>query len=200
MLASRGGHVECIKVLADHKADMNMSDVHQWRACHYAAHMGHPAALRLVAAKGCDVENGAFLKEGGSLLHLALRGDVEDHAMLAIVEECCRLGTSLKLRDEHGFLVRNLAQRPIKLGRTVPEAVIECLVRYEKGLGEVTGVPMDTSAWDGKAGAMLGMARKSLAVKREIKEHEMVDDFDVEEAINSREAGDGGGGAGVGVT
>ena len=51
MLASRNGNVDAIKVLIDHKADLNAKEkLRGTTALMWAAEQSHPAAVKLLAA------------------------------------------------------------------------------------------------------------------------------------------------------
>mmetsp|Transcript_16492 Transcript_16492/g.35874 ORF Transcript_16492/g.35874 Transcript_16492/m.35874 type:complete len:253 (+) Transcript_16492:321-1079(+) len=55
MEAAKNGHANCIKILAKHKADLNVQNKNTWTAALYAATNGHAEALYALHEVGADL-------------------------------------------------------------------------------------------------------------------------------------------------
>ena len=72
MLAARNGRVDAIKVLLDHKADVNAKDkLRGTTALMWAAEQGHPEAVKLLIAGGADVAEASGFDTKGGRAYLA---------------------------------------------------------------------------------------------------------------------------------
>lgn len=55
MLAARSGHVECVRALVQHGAEINASDAYQYTPLHWAASWGREACVRELLDAGAEV-------------------------------------------------------------------------------------------------------------------------------------------------
>ncbi|CAF1132327.1 unnamed protein product [Didymodactylos carnosus] len=96
ILAARLGHIECVKVLVDTKANVNAEDVDGWTALLNATKEGYIDIVRLLVENNADIEHsdcGGFT----SLMWAAYQGHT------AIVEYLITSGSVLNVVDEHGI-------------------------------------------------------------------------------------------------
>ena len=73
-LAARGGHIDLLKFLIEHGAQLNL-ETHNlgWTALHSAADMGHEAVVQLLLENWADI--GLRTKDGSTAFELAVRRD-----------------------------------------------------------------------------------------------------------------------------
>ena len=83
-LAARGGHINVLKILIEHGAQLNI-ETHNlgWTALHSAAGMGYEAVVQLLLENGADLE--IRTKDGSTALELAVRRD-HDKVIRACLE------------------------------------------------------------------------------------------------------------------
>ena len=110
MCAAESGKYEHVKLLIEHKADLNVSDRKGWKAIHFAVASNHVNISKLLSLSAGShfgrwesiaihffIEKSSFLVKGGNLIHLAI-GGVE---ILEFVLQNCH-HTSIDDRDAHG--------------------------------------------------------------------------------------------------
>lgn len=97
--AAKNGHLDCIKVLLEHGADIHSADIEDETALTLAAAWGHTDCVRYLLEQGANVNDCAV--DGTPLIYAAQRGNEDCVRLLlergACVNECVSYGkTALK--------------------------------------------------------------------------------------------------------
>lgn len=93
--ASQNGHLEVIKILLFHKADVEIEDNDGDRAVHHAAFGDEPVVMELLAQAGADLN--ARNKRRQTALHISV-----NKGHLSVVKNLLALGCHPSLQDEDG--------------------------------------------------------------------------------------------------
>ncbi|XP_065331956.1 E3 ubiquitin-protein ligase MIB1 [Cloeon dipterum] len=93
--ASQNGHIEVLKILLRHNADVELEDKDGDRAVHHAAFGDEPAVVQLLAQAGADLN--ARNRRRQTALHIAVN---KDH--VGVVRSLLELGCHPSLQDSEG--------------------------------------------------------------------------------------------------
>ncbi|KAL2039045.1 hypothetical protein N7G274_008094 [Stereocaulon virgatum] len=94
--AARSGHSNAIKVLLDHKANIEAGNSTQWTALHLAALYGHVDAVRLLCQRGANIGARASVIYKTPLHEAATCGNV------AVIRELVEWGADLNSTNDVG--------------------------------------------------------------------------------------------------
>nr|XP_054771200.1 putative ankyrin repeat protein RF_0381 [Lytechinus pictus] len=104
MVAARGGHEECVRVLLDDNADIETTDNEGWTVLHYAAISGNVAVVNHVLDQK-DLLCSRRSRRGHSPLDVALRSGKADAARSLLHRDASVIHQS----DSEGFTPLHLA-------------------------------------------------------------------------------------------
>lgn len=93
--AARNGWKECVQLLIEFKATLNISDAHKWTPLHYACFAGHPEVVEMLVTNKANIN--MTTDEGYTPLHLCCyKGYVK------IAEFLISHGANVSLTDKQG--------------------------------------------------------------------------------------------------
>ncbi|MGQ0767554.1 MAG: ankyrin repeat domain-containing protein, partial [Gemmatimonadota bacterium] len=163
-LAAREGHAELVKVLIDARADVHLRTAEGLTALHYAAMSGPETAVRLLIARGAEVDVSepawghtplmlaaasgraaavrALLKAGASTRHAARTLDVTASAAMDRQARQERNAVLAKLREEEGQKA-NAEWRPVA---AQVQAAVRASLAVEKQAASDAAIANDATA------------------------------------------------------